>query len=253
MKKEVLLGMLFSLSSQALIAGEMGPMVDVNSKTTPFVTIEGQVVTEWAAALYSQPRLNSSYWGGRVAAGISHPYKKFRWTAETGWGDYGYLSANEYYEASGSTNNSTTYNPVYVKLDVSAPDLLVGLSYRYNKFDFFVKGGTLFTRSHLTVKTKNLEISSSTRKEVLWDPDITLPVTDILPELKVGVSYDINRNISGFFSFMHAFGSMPRFTGSNFINTVNDVKYVHNKYDIKATTPFLDVFSLGLKYSFEDA
>lgn len=255
MKGKMLTAALLSMCSQALVAGEMGPaFFEDSDRVVPFITVEGQLVTEWAVTLYMNPHVDSQIGGGRLAAGITYPYKKFRWSVESGWADYGSVSAHEMFTTTG-LDGSPIANPVFIKLDVSGPDLLGGISYQYNKFDFFFKAGTLFNRGVITTKGKNFNISTSTSdtKQQLVDFNIKAAGVDVLPEIKVGFFYDFTRNLSGSFAYMHAFGSVPKLTGAFSSYVSDDIYYSHRAFTAVALAPLLDVFSLGLKYSFKDA
>ena len=237
---------LFAIS-QSVFSGQMGAVSDVSLGYAPFLSLETQFAASTAIAAKD---LKNQPWGGRVAAGVSHPYREnLAVSAEMGWNYFGTVSTNTIALSGQGSDTNYSYNfPFSCHLSISGPDLLVGLSYRYKQVDLFLKAGTLFERviytAHIPNETLDV-LASGYTVNVSGAGQIVIPVMETLPEIKVGFSYDLPRNWSVLFSYMHAFGSMPKLD----IGATSTSAQVN--WDANTPALTLDVFALGLKYHFD--
>ena len=220
-------------------AGSMG---DVHSGSLsyrgilPFASIEAFPV--WVAygnVTYSQPGYASTTkrtalsGGGRVAAGFAYPYTaNIDLTAEAGWNYFGQKSIKTYYNTFGNS------------VSLSGVDSLVGFAIKKNNFECFLKAGALFQVTSYNIAYINSSTSPS--YNLHWNGVIS----DILPEVKVGSTYNINKNWGVSLAFMHAFGTSPQ------LNIAAISTSAGQSYNIVADMngPSLNAIQIGARYQF---
>ena len=176
-----------------------------SGRIVPFASFEAFPVwvsyskVRYDDAQYNQVLNYKALSGGvRGAAGILYAYKpNLDLTAEAGWNYFGSANGN-------LGSNSAVFTD---KISASGVDGLVGVTYKQNnKFEWFAKGGALFQiiRQNMTYVGTNGSSGNNT-----YNLAYNLLVLDVLPEVKVGLNYNISQNWGASFSYMHAFGSSP--------------------------------------------
>ncbi|CDZ77108.1 hypothetical protein BN59_01390 [Legionella massiliensis] len=186
-------------------AGTMGPVVVENHPLVPFVSLEGSWTALDLSLLTSNIKpifSNKDSWGGRVAAGVLYSYtSSVKFSAETGWA---YIGKKKQHKSDNSSD---------IRLNLDGADLLVGVLYQPNNFGFFVKGGTLFENARYKYSTDRMNGALIANQHVTINSQFTGKTnqTYVLPEIKVGAVYDMERwGLS--LAYTHAFGtSKPRF------------------------------------------
>lgn len=179
-------------------AGNMGvvsPTALPNS--IPFIAAEGSYTWEQTNSITfnnNTGNRTTQPWGGRLSAGIVHPFSdSLGFSAEIGGGYYGSLDVN--FKAS----EIKTYRTI------DAYDILVGAIYSYHQFDLLGKIGFMaqnynvkVTQDYSKTIPGGLFSGVSTRSQ---------SYTKVLPELKVGGIYNFNANWGASLAYMHAFGA----------------------------------------------
>ena len=176
----------------------------------PFVAAEG---------LYSWPEVDGfhigvigvgkfvskkdeSGWGGRMAVGAIHPLTKL-WagSAEVGWAYYGYVDLNPAFEAGEFTQVQVTATgkAFDVNMDQYGFDVLAGILYMQPKYNLFFKAGALAQNLRLTVLVDPTELAGDNRtaglaKRLPGTYKLATTLVNVLPEIKVGGEYYINKN-----------------------------------------------------------
>lgn len=246
---KVTLGLNLLLCINTINAGDMGPIALNEAKITPFISGEGSFTgndTLYAGnqpvASFRSPTMSTGslavdryvkFWGARVAAGFVYPYVNgLNFDMETGWNYFGSASGgNHQYSLDGS---------------LSGADLLVGALYKYNNFELFAKGGTLFQRITYNLYVPNLIIHSASgtiNSKISWSGS----KIDVLPEVKVGVLYDVTTNWGVSLAYMHAFGDDPHLLAS-FSRFQNDIAQANVDAALRGAS--LNSLLLGVRYNF---
>lgn len=197
-------GLITALIAAPAQAGTMGP-VQANHAITPFISAEASWTAfdlDFLHSTVSAISSNKDAWGGRVAGGLMYSYfNNFSFTAETGWSYLG--KKNEYKDNSSSTGS----------LSLDGADLLLGVLYQPTNFGVFLKGGTFFENARYKFTNSKVSTLSISGSSVTINNGFTgnLNQSYILPEVKVGAVYDMERwGVS--VAYTHAFGiTNPQF------------------------------------------
>lgn len=179
-------------------AGAMGPVsAEVVKGSHAFVSLDGVYTWNQIDGIslngYS-PVQSKQNWGGRFAAGRIYPFsEKLSFSGELGGGYYGTDTIN-ILDAGWSGS-----------FLIDGYDALVGAIYNFNQFDIF---------GNIGIMAQNL------RGNIIQDLATLIPggvntgtthtkwnSTQILPEVKVGVIYNLNSKWAVSLSYMHVFGS----------------------------------------------
>lgn len=225
-------------------AGDMGkiaPAVFNAHNSAPFISAEGFPVwinfggirTTNNSTTHSADTGNYLAGGGRGAAGFSYTYTdKIDFTAEAGWNYFGRTSGSVSGTAYGATLTGT--------------DLLLGATYRKNNYGVYIKGGTLFQRSSVHINVPSTYYLTSGTTEYFAAVAGRFVVTDVLPEVKVGLTYDINPQWGASVAYMHAFGDTPKIT-----TALNSTATTANSYvGVDLRGPTLNSVLFGMTYHF---
>jgi hypothetical protein len=240
--RTALVGPIFLGLLSSTYAGTMGDIdaASLSGGIIPFVSLEGfPVWISHGQVDYTDPNnavvtnLQALSGGVRGAAGFLYPYKSnLDLTAEAGWNYFG----NTNLTLSGTRGVFTD------KLSINGVDFLAGATYKHNnKFELFGKFGALFQiiRQHMTyVGTAGGNNSYNTALDYV--------ISDVLPEIKVGLNYNINQHWGASIAYMHAFGYSPTMTASK-AETTNLTQYNAN---LNLQGASLNAIEMGVRYLF---
>ena len=227
-------------------AGTMGPM---NTKPSfiPFASIEGAYSWNTLENNHSGATVSKDQWGGRLAAGLVHPWKdNLGLSLEVGYGYYGKTTESESMSNIGSGLISADFSST-ISNKISGVDILAGMAYSYNQFDLFAKAGVM-------AETMMNKLSGSTNVNLLSEINASVNVinrssnTAVLPEIKVGGNYNLNENIGISLAYMHVFGSS--LNNGNTSVTVPSSSTAPVIVSINDQPTSLDAILFGLHYNF---
>lgn len=229
------------LASNAYAGGEViQPMQPLNPAL--FATIEGGYT--WNAlgsTTVSYTGETSTFTGtvpkkkhgatGRVAAGAIHYSSNpdLSYTAELGWGYYGY------------TTYKTVLNLINAKNSIYGVDLLLGINYQFNPmFDVFLKLGGLLENVRMT---RNTNLNSVGIPVV---ENVTTTTSSVIPEVKLGGIYNLTNAWGISLAYMHAFGNSPSMSVTKVATTTPVTTNIRSM----GSPITLDSVTLGLEYKF---
>jgi hypothetical protein len=234
MYNKLLIGVTSLVFSSWAFSGTMG---DVSNNTTSlFLSGEGSYT--WnefgniaVNGIITSPQIDG--WGGRLAAGFVKPYREnIRLTGEVGGGYYGTTKYNAV------SQNSTS------RRTLDGYDALVGAIYSLKNIGILGEIGfmSLNKRFSNQFDVDGLAPGGSFSGFATMNGN----QTQILPELKAGLLYDLNMNLALQVSYLHVFGVNPQAetivspSNSGYaFNTVNDSRL-----------PTLNSLLFGLRYMF---
>lgn len=237
MYNKLLIGVTSLVFSSWAFSGNMG---DVSNNTTSFF-LSGEGSYTWnkfgnivVNGIITSPQIDG--WGGRLAAGFVKPYREnIKLTGEVGGGYYGTTKYNAV------SQNSTS------RRTLDGYDALVGAIYSLNSLKNIGILGEIGFMS-LNKRFSNLFDVNGLAPGGAFSGSVTKKgnQTQILPELKAGLLYDLNMNFALQISYLHVFGVNPQAetiispinSGYTF-NTVNDSRH-----------PTLNSLLFGLRYTF---
>lgn len=237
MKKVIaLLGL--GLSGLTAYAGTMGA-VSATPWATPY--FGGEALYSWNSIHgYSinnnLPSVSKSGWGGRLSAGINHPYtEKVSLNAEIGGGYYGSTQANV--GASG----------IFGHFNITGYDFLVGAAYHFQSFDLFGNIGfmaqTLFA-SMLRDQAK--QFIGGGISGVMRSHD---SATEVLPEFRVGGLYNLTNNVALTLAYTYVVGL--NVSGDIHTSSATAPPSFFSSYGASnARNPALSNVLFGLRYNF---
>ena len=176
MKKKILLALALSTCgiSTWSYAGGMGPVKSKQSLPLPLLVpfLAGEGMYTWPdVAGYNVNILNinssgeqdatitstenNKGWGGRLAAGLMHPFsQRFSGSAELGWGYYGQMDLDPRITVTSGVQVIPTGSSMRMKLNQYGLDLLAGVVYNQPKYDLFFKVGGLVQNLRLNIDHK---------------------------------------------------------------------------------------------------
>ena len=224
------------LASTITNAGDMGAATNKDT-TTPFIIGEGNV--SWIA--YQTDVINNVYstqlnniWGGRFGAGITRKYRgESSFTSEIGYGYYGRVR----------TSFPNNVNNNYYAID--GLDALVGFLYSIKDIDLFFKAGAMIeNKRYKGILNYDRAYSGNV---ISGTYNYNSNLTQVLPELKTGGMYNINKNIAFSFSYMHVFGSSTNLiTNTSASNSPTSIVFNGNNHN---QNPAVDSFLFGVQYN----
>ena len=237
MKKLIMIGLL-GCNSLATHAGAMGP-VSTNMNSVPYLAAEGTYTwnsIDGVTINRQPPSLSGNGWGGRLSVGIDRPYtERFSLNAEVGGGYYG------------STNIDNPASGVITTLRISGYDVLAGGTYHTKYIDVFGDFGFMGQTILSTMERDNIKrIPGGVFSGASIEHGTQ---TQILPELKVGASYNVRDNLSLALSYLYVFGSN---VGGSIYSTAVDVPPVQivSGGISNLRNPSISTLLLGLRYHF---
>lgn len=134
--------------------------------------------------------------GARIAGGFTYPHNEvLDFNAEAGWNYFGSTSGN---------SKGTT-----IGASLSGVDILLGVAYKWKAYEGFAKVGALFEKINYNINMPNQFIVIANPYVYYSSIDAKGVISEVLPELKVGVTYNVNDNWAASVSYMHAFGDAP--------------------------------------------
>lgn len=195
------------------ISGTMGDVEAIDHSLIPFATAEGfpvwinfgGITINKNGDVSSVDTGNYLSGGGRGAVGFTYPYKSnLDFSLETGWNYFGHT---------GGEVNGTGFSGT-----ITGADLLAGVIYktmfRDHTLEWFLKGGTLFQRTAFNYTLPSTYLLNSEGYDYYTSIAFKGSISDILPEVKVGLMYDINPNWALTAAYMTAFGGTPKFAST---------------------------------------
>lgn len=245
MKKigKITLGVSAAILSNSVFAGDMGPaVIDFDHSIVPFVSAEGfplwikfgGITVNRNNDISSADSGTFTSGGARVAAGFIYPFKP-NWdlTSEFGWSYFGHTS--------GSVSEGSLSASLY------GVDFLVGAAYKVSNYEIFGKVGALFERADFDFSIPSTYALTSNSIDYYIASDAKTSVTEVLPEVKVGINYDYTPKVAFSIAYMHAFGTTP-YANLSSINTNSTTLNAVVNTDLKA--PTLDALMFGVRYKF---
>lgn len=237
-------GIGFLLSMSTVSAGTMGSVVQpFDHNILPFVSAEGFpnwihfggiTVTRNTSVESADAGVFTSG-GARIAAGFVYPFRPLiNFTLETAWNYFG------------STSGTVSSGSIAARL--SGVDLLVGAAYKINNVEIFGKIGTLFERADLKFTIPSTYAFTTNSLDYYVATNTKTSITQAVPEIKVGVNYEINPKVALTAAYMHAFGEDPSMSLSSI--TSGSIEYASLGMNMKA--PSLDAAMFGVRYLFLD-
>ena len=190
--KKIITAVFMSTIVSTFYASDTGTFT---SSLKPFISLEGAYnwrSIDGALIRDTSPIHTNQPWGGRAALGVAISLtKNVGLTNEFGWNYFGKTTINE---PKRYINIST----------LDGVDLLVGILYKWNKTEWFVKGGGLAQNIHTNHTTLNYTVHD---REITPYTKLKNTETQMMPEIKIGGIYNINKHLGISLSCMQAFGS----------------------------------------------
>jgi len=246
MKKIPVLSLIAALSCGSVAyAGTMGPVENTSCCLSSFLALEGgyswnQIdgynysLTGISGRLYSRESNNG--FTGRLSAGIVRTIDEiFSLSTEIGYGYYGRTTLNPV------TSGLATPLPgmLHIRHTLSGFDALAGIAYTDPNYSVYLKAGALV--QNMTSKV-NADFTPLGLPLVAVFSNSTNH-TAVLPELKVGASYNVLPNWALTASYLHAFGASPKESGNFNVLTGNASFYSNTR------NSSIDAVLLGVQYS----
>jgi hypothetical protein len=254
-------GLSVILSLQSVYAGTMGDVRVFQPSSTPFASLEGSLTWIWRghdsgqlsvstpvlSSTHTTTKTDTNIGGGRLAGGSAYHYTdSFDLIGEAGLNYFGDFTVR--------VANSGASQPVNLKLHGTATgvDFLMGASYKFQELhqvEWFGKVGALFVNTKVNTSLATLPVLSIAGATYSFGGISHTSSLNVLPEIKVGATYNCTERLGISLSYMHAFGTnqLPRVIGT--LNQSNTGTFVLNTVAY-ARTPSLNAALLGLKYSF---
>lgn len=148
----------------------------------------------------------------RISAGVlSNIDDQFGVTGEVGWGYYGRTNLNPAIVGTAAATPGT-FN---IQQTLTGFDTLLGVAFTQPNYSLFLKAGALFqnmqTKTNASIAPFGFPIVSTL--------NLVSNSTEVLPEIKLGGSYNFNENWAVTAAYLFALGASPRLTGDFNVNT----------------------------------
>jgi hypothetical protein len=186
------------------------------------------------ASFSGSPTKSNSGGTGRLAFGAIHyspSNPNLSYTGEIGWGYYG------------KTNFTTPMNILSSTNYMYGADLLVGVDYQFvPAFDAFFKLGGLLENVRMV---RNVNLTALGNSVI---DNETTTVSSVIPELKIGGTYDFTNCWGLSLAYMHAFGNSPSMSVNNTFTPGSGV--TASNVSSTGAPISLDSLTLGLIYKF---
>lgn len=224
----------FVCASSISNAGNMGPVATQSLPVLiPYIGGEGSYtwnsIDGFRLNVLKTHRTNQG-WGGRFSGGMFHPISDRLWVnVEFGGGYYGQTKlAFKGYNATNILNGF---------------DVLIGAIYKFTRIDLFANVGFMAINDRVN-EVQNLEV---TQPGGLYKGTVSQnsDAPQIIPEVKVGGIYNVNKNWGVTLAYLHAFGEQVGRV--SFINAEPDLVTVNQL--ARYRSPSLDSIMFGLRYS----
>lgn len=270
MNKKILLALALSgLSFSTLHAGGMGPLLKKPLPVLiPFLAGEGMYTWPDVAG-YKIRLLNvdsggneatitsrntNEGWGGRLAAGAMHPFsERFAGSAELGYGYYGKLNANPRINVTSGVQVIPTGDSLGMELMQYGMDFVAGIIYNQPQYDLFFKVGGLVQNVKLKTNVNPSVLASgrvnSITSRLNGQYSLNQTFVNVLPELRLGGGYHIDKNWLATVSWMHAFGSTLKVTAPN-IDFAGTGSGSFGDIEVRFASPSLNTVMFGVEYRF---
>ncbi|MFI4918531.1 MAG: hypothetical protein ACHP65_03145 [Legionellales bacterium] len=238
MKKTTILLPLIStlLCSANTYADDMGSI-------TPFVAIEGGYSRNaidsfnFIAPIGTIGSTKTDRWySGRLSGGMMNKINEdFGISGEIGWGYYGGASMSPTF--TGAFAGSPTY--LSIKDTITGFDALMGFVFTQPCYSLFIKAGALVenftTRTNFDFPTLDASVNSA---------NLESNSTQVLPEIKLGGSYNFNDNWAITAAYLHVVGFSPKITG--YFNASGSAL---NSLQSNTKASTLDTVLFGIQYT----
>ena len=239
MKKLTLISLISALSCSSLVhAGGMGGQTG----TPVFISLEGGytvhtidnydfAVTDLNLALSSVKK--NQHYTGRLGAGMINMLdEQVGMTGEIGWGYYGRTTLNP---------DLIGFGDFTIQHTLTGFDALIGIAYIQPSFSLSVKAGAMI--QNMTTKTTSTGVFALFSSSVFDSVIVKTNQTAVLPEVKLGASYNFDNNWGVTAAYMLAYGSSSR-TNGNF-NTATGIATLN----VNNLNPTTNTLLLGIQYT----
>jgi hypothetical protein len=220
-------------------AGSMGP-VDTQPMFVPYLTGEASYTwmdTNGIDFSAINATTTNQGWGGRLGAGLLHPYTdKLGFTGEIGGGYYGNQKFSLATIKGGIAGNNTA--------SIDGYDVLVGALYKMERFDVFGQMGFMVQNLRTNGYMNIAELT--TGGFLKGSVNAKANQTQALPEIKVGGIYNLNTNWGLSVAYMHVFGSTP---SMNVQVDATPGAGINTTANSNTQNPSLDAVMFGLRYN----
>jgi len=277
MKKKILLAIALSACSVSTVvnAGGMGPLL---TKPAPYFVpfLAGEGMYTWpeidgyrirvtniatstgteSAVFTSQP--DNKGWGGRLAVGMMHfmsgQLQPFAGSVEAGWGYYGKVNLVPRVTVSSGVQVIPSGNSISASTEQYGVDLLAGLIYDQPMYDVFVKVGALIQNLKFRSSINPDALASGRTSTLLSRLDGTytpnLMAVNVLPMIRLGGGYHVDKQWLVTASWMHAFGSTLSITAPDINFGTGNTLGGLGRISAQVASPTLNTVMFGIEYRF---
>ncbi len=251
MLKKIILLMCSLYSLPSVQAGTIGDYNNLASSGMVFIAVEGG----WSWNKWQGFRANIADVGtiltskhtqkgsARISAGAQkklRPY--FSVLGEIGYGYYGKTDINFHQHGPqlSIASGAADFSQIKVKATLDGLDVLAGVSYRISQFDLSFKAGAMIQNARYkpSINLSNYDRGNS-YGSAYWDTS----TTQVLPEIKLGMGYQLIENLYINAAWTHVFGQKPG------INYTTDANNSGGFLAIKSQNPTLDAITIGASYA----
>ena len=186
---------------------------------------------------------NTENGSARVSVGVQKEVRPhFSVLGEIGYGYYGKTNFNFHQEGPqlSIAAGAPDFSQIHIKSTLDGFDVLAGLSYRISMIDLSFKAGAMVENARYK---PSVNLSNIAPGNVFGSASLDANVTQVLPEIKLGVAYQLINNLSLTAAWSHVFGEKPG------VNLTINPNFPPGIITIKAQNPTIDVFTLGASYS----
>lgn len=245
---------IFFISLCSMANAEAGTMADVSNKYLPnavFASIEGgwtwnnlngvNINISDVGSIYTTKHSNKGT--ARVSMGFKRSISNnFAALGEIGYGYYGKTTFNFHQDGPLlSSAGAPDFSQINIKSTIDGFDVLAGFSYHLSIIDLSFEAGAMIEN----VRYKpSINFSGIAPGNTFGSAIIDSNLTQVFPEIKIGVGYQLIDHLSLTASWMHVFGEKPS------INVNINPSSPPGIIAIKTQNPTIDTFVLGASYAF---
>jgi hypothetical protein len=247
MNKFTLIPLISALSCSPLIhAGGMGDQSCGNTGncSAGFISLEGgytvNTIGNYNFTLLGvgggafESIKTSQHYTGRLAAGMLNMMDdQVGMTGELGWGYYGRTTLNP---------PNLIFGNLTIQNTLTGFDALVGIAYVQPYFSLSFKAGGLI-QNMVTNTTSSTDFAALLGFPATFATSTKVNQTAVLPEIKLGASYNFDSNWGLTAAFISAFGSSPK-TTATFDPVSGDAVLTTNNQN-----PTINALLLGVQYT----
>jgi hypothetical protein len=248
MNKKLVAIITSSIIASALAnAGTMG-VVSSKPAISPYVTLDADYTwTDVDNFVINNvvPNRTLGRWGGRLGLGfMSAINESWAATAEIGGGYYG------------SVKISSPSNGIVSNFSLDGYDVLFGGIYNLKSWSnqAFLSQLKIFGSAGLMVQNARQKVTQNLALQTpggVFSGLVTNKSshTEALPELKVGMLYDVTESLALSVAYMHVFGSTPGAQLTSLATPTPETSIISGGY-INSLSPTFDTILFGIRYNF---